>query len=232
MSTVRAWFRQMRAADFARDVQFVSATVGPYFFSVRKELLPWTLFDTQQVVDRETAAHYRTPAPDIGSIFFVQGDRVVGRIDNVLLKHPPHAGPIDSLHGTPDALPSHRVDYLGIDRSSYPAYTANVVPTSSKGITLDDVRRYVREDDASRSERAPKAWSVTRRCAEMIRALPRTCSKCAGPVRLSGAPMGYVGPCSGSLLYHYAKLLEPDNRYLSPKPEIWMCDACQLAGVL
>jgi hypothetical protein len=58
------------------------------------------------------------------------------------------------------------------------------------------------------------------------------CSRCHGPVRFTGAPLGYVGPCSGSLLYHYAKLLEPDLRYLTPKPEVWMCDACQHAGVL
>lgn len=52
--TVRAWFRQMRAADVERamHVEWAFDGLPPV---VRR---PWTVFDTQRVVDRETAAHY------------------------------------------------------------------------------------------------------------------------------------------------------------------------------
>lgn len=50
--TVREWFRQMRAADFERDVALISAESHGSFFIVAPMLLPWTLFDTQDVVDR------------------------------------------------------------------------------------------------------------------------------------------------------------------------------------
>jgi hypothetical protein len=73
--TVRQWFRQMRAADFARDVQRLTAMScqpelgGPFdagsvlrrYWAVEPWYGVWTLFDTQQVVDRETAAHYWKP---------------------------------------------------------------------------------------------------------------------------------------------------------------------------
>lgn len=56
--SVRQWFREMRAADFERDVAFKSKSLCGSFFVVQPELISWTLFDTQQVVDRETARTY------------------------------------------------------------------------------------------------------------------------------------------------------------------------------
>ena len=53
--TVRQWFRTMRAVDFAR-------AIDQRTYSVHNLLLarprPWTIFDTQAVVDRETKGHY------------------------------------------------------------------------------------------------------------------------------------------------------------------------------
>jgi hypothetical protein len=118
--TVRQWFRQMRAADFARDRTF--ATGGPRAFEegafwwTPTELRPWTLFDTQQVVERETAAHYLRP--DLTTIYFVQDGRVVGRVENV-----------------------------AIERSVYPRFRSTV-QSSSRGITLEDLQRFVDDDYA------------------------------------------------------------------------------------
>jgi len=52
--TVRQWFRQMRAADFARDIP--PALGG----SLLTEWGHWTLFDTQREVDKATTGHYWT----------------------------------------------------------------------------------------------------------------------------------------------------------------------------
>lgn len=56
--TVRSWFRQMRAADFARDSAKATSTEGGFFWKVHPDLQGWTLFDTQRVIDRETRPHY------------------------------------------------------------------------------------------------------------------------------------------------------------------------------
>lgn len=88
--TVRSWFRQMRAADFERDLLKAVAINGVdgidivsacHAFDDALDPFPnkWTLFDTQKVVDRETAAHYLRPTP----LFFVYGWRVVGKIENL-----------------------------------------------------------------------------------------------------------------------------------------------------
>lgn len=58
VTTVRSWFRQMRAAEFEKDVATVSRESNGTFFIIRPELLRWTLFDTQAVVNWETAATY------------------------------------------------------------------------------------------------------------------------------------------------------------------------------
>jgi hypothetical protein len=55
--TVRQWFRQMRAADFERDVLRVAPSPGEFIY-VQPALRPWTLFDTQAVVERERKAFY------------------------------------------------------------------------------------------------------------------------------------------------------------------------------
>lgn len=134
--TVRSWFRQMRAADFARSIH-----PNAPLFRIHGVDAEWTLFDTQKVIDRETAAHYERP-------------------------------------------------------------------------TFDEL------------------FECYRRMRMSIPPPRDICSKCGGPVRLVGAPFGYVGPASGSLLYLYTKWLEPDYRYLSSFPaKVWMCDACQYAGV-
>jgi hypothetical protein len=57
------------------------------------------------------------------------------------------------------------------------------------------------------------------------------CPHCDGSVRFTGEPLGYIGPVGG-LLYAYAKLLEPDNRYVTREGgPIWMCDDCRKAGL-
>jgi hypothetical protein len=87
--TVRQWFRAMRAADFERvagapnnttSVHDLVGIIGPIAW-------PWNLFDTQTVVDRETAAHYAT----LTTIYFVQDGRVVGSIENVLIERSAYA---------------------------------------------------------------------------------------------------------------------------------------------
>lgn len=115
--TVRSWFRKMRAADFERAVNGVAAT-GPDVQQARvmrwrrfypfDYLPPWTLFDTQQVVDRETANHYR-PWPSIVKVLIGRGE---------------------------------------------------FQPNEARGITLEDVRRFVREDDRLRWQR-PGAYRIT-----------------------------------------------------------------------
>lgn len=58
--TVRSWFRTLRAADFARDTALTALYGGGLV--LRSELQArWTLFDTQQIVDRETARTYLVP---------------------------------------------------------------------------------------------------------------------------------------------------------------------------
>ena len=80
VSSVRQWFRKMRAADFDRDrlphlarrgvagvdVWGTSADSDAHLDGLRRH---WTLFDTQQVVDRETASHYEKPDDDAFTIF-------------------------------------------------------------------------------------------------------------------------------------------------------------------
>jgi hypothetical protein len=58
--TVRSWFRQMRAADFERATAVASADTGE-FFLVAHDLQPWSVLDTQRVVEHETKAHYESP---------------------------------------------------------------------------------------------------------------------------------------------------------------------------
>lgn len=134
--TVRSWFRKMRAADFERQIEFRKSLPG---------IVPWhwTLFDTQQVVDRETAAHYLKP--DLGALYFVQGGRVVGKIENI------------DWSGTPAALmgvePTTRDEYLGIDRSTYPQFSSKVQSANARGITREDLQRFVDFDDLHRSDR-------------------------------------------------------------------------------
>lgn len=53
--SVRSWFRKMRAADFDRDVYRTAIQFS--INGVRQEM-PWTLFDTQKVVERETKHVY------------------------------------------------------------------------------------------------------------------------------------------------------------------------------
>lgn len=63
--TVRSWFRKMRAADFERSVG-QPVTFSGYTVVLRGLTVhvgqnePWTLFDTQKVIDRETADTYFT----------------------------------------------------------------------------------------------------------------------------------------------------------------------------
>jgi hypothetical protein len=60
--SVRAWFRTMRAAEFQDATRWPFRAsnhvipVGPVVIVGTYE--PWTLFDTQAIVDRETAPHY------------------------------------------------------------------------------------------------------------------------------------------------------------------------------
>jgi hypothetical protein len=54
--TVRSWFRKMRAAEFERDLPGRERV--PLVRSQASMYEPWTLFDTQKVVNRETAANY------------------------------------------------------------------------------------------------------------------------------------------------------------------------------
>jgi hypothetical protein len=56
--TVRQWFRQMRAADFERELSRFTASELAARATGNAEG-GWLLFDTMKVVDRETAATYR-----------------------------------------------------------------------------------------------------------------------------------------------------------------------------
>jgi hypothetical protein len=75
--TVRQWFRKMRAADFEKAlpgrglVKWVSSI----------EAQPWTVLDTQKVVNRETAAFYLVPKRD--ELWFTEGGRILGGITGI-----------------------------------------------------------------------------------------------------------------------------------------------------
>jgi hypothetical protein len=134
--SVRQWFRELRAADFERDISW---SPRPLQWSGA----PWTLFDTMKVVDRETAAFYLRPKRD--ELFFCYGGRVVGKIEDI------------DWSGTPallmDVEPTHRDEYLGIDRSVYPMFSSKVESARARGITIEDIRAFVNDDDARRPER-------------------------------------------------------------------------------
>lgn len=205
--TVRSWFRKMRAADFERAVE--STIHGRFFVGI--DARPWTLFHTQTVVDRETAAHYLKPGP--GSIYFVHGGRVLGKIDDIEWpwRRREWREPLRGL-----GLTDLSVD----DRPRYPIFSSKV-PSSSRGITADDLKAFIRDEDERRR--------LERREAERRRSL---CPTCHGEIRFAGAPVGYYGPGACQLLYQYSKLLEADPLYSSQKPDIWLCDTCQIAGFL
>jgi hypothetical protein len=60
-----------------------------------------------------------------------------------------------------------------------------------------------------------------------------TCHECGGPVTIRPFPTGYYGAGRGSLLYHYTRLLSPDNRYIVPgRFAVASCDPCQNARVV
>lgn len=56
--SVRQWFREMRAEDFKRDVAKASSDAYGALWWVPSDLRPWSLFDTMQVVERETERFY------------------------------------------------------------------------------------------------------------------------------------------------------------------------------
>lgn len=171
--TVRAWFRRMRAEEFWRDAAKATSTEGGYFWKVHTDLQGWTLFDTLKVVDRETAAHYAkpgtwgavvrstsTPRPMdwIEEMFTLFDLPRIGRV--VAEEHDGRIVPVDEdprMFGTPAALmgvePTHRPEYLGIDRSIYPMFSSKVQSEKAPGITLDDIRRFVEDDERRRPER-------------------------------------------------------------------------------
>lgn len=64
VTSVRSWFRKMRAADFERETHWSFSSgrdVLPVIaVHLRGVTPPWTLFDTQSVVDHETYWVYRT----------------------------------------------------------------------------------------------------------------------------------------------------------------------------
>lgn len=160
--TVRAWFRKMRAADFERHV--ARTVYGTFFIAIDQK--PWTLFDTQTVVNRETAAYYLQPARD--TIYFCNGGRVVGKIEGI------DWSDITTCYergGQPEwDMTDYRrdVQWLGLDRSQVierplaglsveavqkPIFHSQV-PTSGRGITRDDLKRFVSDDDLRRIGRS------------------------------------------------------------------------------
>jgi hypothetical protein len=120
--TVRSWFRKMRAADCVRDISFATDSWGA-LAAVRPHLRPWTLFDTQQVVVRETAAHYREVTA------------------------------YEKFWGAPFQIGPEPGRWLGLDRSTYPAFSAEVKSAQARGLTLEDIWTFVREDDRLRWQR-------------------------------------------------------------------------------
>jgi hypothetical protein len=56
---------------------------------------------------------------------------------------------------------------------------------------------------------------------------PPPCPRCGLTRRWAPAPGAYCGPASGSLIYQYAKLLEPDRRYTHRSHRVAMCDTCR-----
>lgn len=76
--SVRAWFREMRAADFAREIAYARLRACGRLESRADR---WTLFDTLKVVERETAAFHLRPQP--GEIYFAYGGRIVGKIEGI-----------------------------------------------------------------------------------------------------------------------------------------------------
>jgi hypothetical protein len=52
--SVRSWFRQMRAADFERQLELTVVNDRNEVWVINRRGWSWTLFDTQQVVDRVT----------------------------------------------------------------------------------------------------------------------------------------------------------------------------------
>lgn len=115
--TVRQWFRQMRAADFERDLYSALARDGvggvDLYMLTNPERAAWTLFDTQKVVDRETAAHYL--GLDAGFTLF--------------------------------GFPVVFVDE--IERSVYPVYPqfrSTVATGPGRGITREDLQRFMDDE--------------------------------------------------------------------------------------
>ena len=53
------------------------------------------------------------------------------------------------------------------------------------------------------------------------------CPHCGGAV-WTARVIGFIG--SARMLYHYAKLIGFNPRYA--RPDVWGCDACELAGLL
>jgi len=128
--TVRQWFREMRAADFARDIP--PALGG----SLLTEWGHWTLFDTQREVDKATTGHY-WPS-DCEFWFALELDDVAMP---VLLPRPLDQKPA-----------------LEEQWAQKPPIFSSKVPTSSRPITFDDLHQAlalapVREVLPSRLER-------------------------------------------------------------------------------
>ena len=60
--SVRQWFREMRAADFEAECRLRVSLRGLLYHATDSA---WTLFDTLQVVDRETARTYLSVSDDL-----------------------------------------------------------------------------------------------------------------------------------------------------------------------
>lgn len=212
--TVRHWFRTMRAADFARSMGS-PVSVGSYTVILRGQTVhiggdePWTLFDTQKIVDRETAAHYARPTS-------------AGLWRDLLHKSSHRGRPLESWdvrqHAWDDTNYYRDYFYLGIDRSLYPMFSSKV-PTPTRGITREDLRFDPTKVSTAIGCIAPRTWRNT----------PAPCPNCGGPRRSAPAPETWAPGGAGRLLYHYISLLEADRRYLGGT-RVAMCDTCQLAA--
>jgi hypothetical protein len=151
--TVRTWFRKMRAADFARDLEVavarsgvggIDCLTGPDV-QVGNAPLRWTLFDVRRLVDRETAAKdFRALThgewPTIEMLPRTPGDDEP--ISASPWRSPWFIKPVIEPMPLPGTLPQDGYVWLGIDRSLYPLFSSKVPEARGVlGISLKDINR-------------------------------------------------------------------------------------------
>lgn len=154
--SVRQWFREMRAEEFAQAVDYLEFSIlgGRW-----RNGVPWTLFDTQAVIERETAAHY-SPEPDEFAYFVDASGLPTAR---ELWNHSGRSGRYDIHREVIQLFAAHPGDYKVVrSRRCYAGRPAGTMWRVRRDRVMDPKAFTVIGTDDPGGRCKPEYWSLPR----------------------------------------------------------------------